>query len=351
MKRRPTASKTLVRFGIGIAISALLLVLLFRNIDTAALLRTLATADFRFLPIGVLLYFLGVWIRSVRWRMLLPPGQVPIGLAFQALVVGFTVNNLLPARLGEFVRALLLKRWCGVHYGSTLASVVIERILDGLALAALLLVALALVPMPAPGYLLGIGLLVGGAFAGVALLLALTAWRHEAINALAGWLARRLPARLGALVQRAAAKFLEGLHLVHDARRLAGLAALSLLAWTSELGLFYVLMFAFPMPASFALAALGGTSANFATLIPSSPGYVGTFDAALVRVLVDTASLSLELATAYTLLVHATLYLPVVLLGIGILWRRHLNLGQLAEDSAAQSEMDSDPAQSASPNA
>lgn len=341
MKRRPKPGNALVRFGIGIAISALLLVLLFRNIDTESLLRTLATADFRLLPIGIAFYFVGVWIRSVRWRMLLPPGQVPVGLAFQALVVGFTVNNILPARLGEVARALLLKRWCGVHYGSTLASVVVERILDGLALAALLLAALAFVPMRAPDYLLGIGLLVGGVFAGVALVLAIAAWRHQAINDLAGWLARRLPARLGVLVQRASAKFLEGLHLVRNGPRLAALGALSLLAWTSELGLFYALMFAFPMPASFSLAALGGTSANFATLIPSSPGYVGTFDAALVRVLMDTAGLALELATAYTLLVHVTLYLPVVLLGIGILWRRHLNLGQLTEDSG-ESDVEAD---------
>ena len=69
---------------------------------------------------------------------------------------------------------------------------------------------------------------------------------------------------------------------------------------------------------------LGGTVANFATLIPSSPGFVGTFDAALARVLVDTSNVSFSAATAYALIVHTVLFLPVIVAGGFIVWRAQL---------------------------
>ena len=321
------------RAALGFGVSLLLLALLLRASNPAELLHALGAADFRFVVPAILLYFCGVAVRSVRWGLLLPRGSVSTGELFQALVVGFTFNNLLPARLGEVVRAFLLSRWRGVPYGNTFASVVVERVLDGLALAFILLVGVAFA-REAPAYLLAVGILVGGGFSVGAALLGLAALRPDLIPELAGVVARFLPARLGSLLLRLAATFGHGLGLVRGWGLLAKLAGLSLLAWAFELSMFYVLLFAFRLPADPVLAMVAGTVANFATLIPSSPGYVGTFDAALARVLQDMAGLSSEVATAYTLVVHATLLLPVTLLGIAFLWRAGLSLGEVANVSS-----------------
>ncbi len=206
----------------------------------------------------------------------------------------------------------------------------LNTVLDWIA-SALLLVAVLV--GPAPGYLVGIGLAVGAAFGVGALLLGLAAWRADAVATLGRLVARPFPPRIASLVERLALGFARGLSLVRGGRLLLSLAALSVTAWCLELGLFYVLMASFAIPPSLPLALLGGTAANFATLVPSSPGYVGTFDAALVTVLVDAGHVAVEQAAAYTLLVHATLFLPVVVLGAVILWRSGLSFGQVMRDS------------------
>jgi uncharacterized protein (TIRG00374 family) len=252
---------------------------------------------------------------------------------FRALVVGFTVNNLLPLRMGEIARAYLLSRWCGVPYGTTVASLLVERVLDGLSLAVLLLVSLAFVPDP-PGYLFVVGALAAAGFLTAAALLALAAWRASVITEMAAYVARHLPSHAGARVVGLLGSFARSLVLVHDPLRLARLLGLSLLAWCLELGLFFVLLLSFGLPASYPLALLVGSAANFATLVPSSPGYVGTFDGVLVNVLGDVAGIPAGQALAYDVVVHAALFLPVVLVGTLVLWRSHVTINQLTHTPA-----------------
>ena len=320
-----------VRLLVSFGISAVLLFAVLRAIDPARVAAALGTADWRVIPVAVALYFVGVWIRSARWGLLLPQQSVPTSTLFRTLVVGFTANNVLPVRMGEVARAYLLARWCGVPYGSTLASLVVERILDGLSLALLLLVSLTVLPSRAPGYLLAAGALAGAGFCAGGLLVAVAAWRSSAILRVTRWVARPLPRGLAGLVERLATSFAGELAFVRGRHRLGMILGLSVLAWCLELGLFYVLMLGFALPASLPLAFLVGSAANFATLVPSSPGYVGTFDGALIKVLTDSAGVAIDpaLAGAYALVVHATLFLPVIILGTLVLWRSHMSFRQI----------------------
>lgn len=317
-----------LRIALGFGISAILVAVLVQAADPQKLASSLASAELWPMIPALGLYFVGLWLRSLRWGLLLPPGSVPRSSLFRALAIGFTVNNVLPVRLGELARAYLLARWCGVPYGTTVASVVVERVLDGLTLGGLLLLGLLFVP--APSYLSAIGLLVAGGFAAGAVMLAAAAWHSHLIESVAGLLAAPLPERLRSIVLRLATSFAHALSLIRGWRLLAQLVVLSLAAWLFELALFWTMMQALPMPRSISSALVAGAVANFATLIPSSPGYVGTFDGALVRVLMDISTLPTELATAYALLVHLVLFLPVTVLGTVLLWRDQLSLGQLS---------------------
>ncbi|HEV7666613.1 MAG TPA: lysylphosphatidylglycerol synthase transmembrane domain-containing protein, partial [Chloroflexota bacterium] len=322
------SGKTL-RFLIPFVISAALLILVVRSLgdEVSQLPAALGKADWRLIPPAIALYFAGVWLRSARWGLLLPEHVVRTTTLFRALVVGFTVNNLLPLRMGEVARAYLLARWCRIPYGATVASLLVERVLDGLSLAVLLLVSLALIP--APGYLLLIGFLAAAISLACLGLLALAAWRASAVTAVASFFARFLPARLGHVLIRVAATLARSLSLVHDPVRLVRLVGLSLLAWCFELGLFFVLLISFGLPASYPLALLVGSASNFATLLPSSPGYAGTFDGALIKVLQDTAAIATSQALAYDVVVHVTLFLPVVIVGMLVLWRAHVSFDQI----------------------
>ena len=317
------------RFFIPFVISAVLLIVVIRGLEGEAsqLTAALSAADWRLFVPALVLYFIGVWLRSARWSMLLPGYPVPITTLLQALVVGFTVNNLLPLRMGEVARAILLSRWCRVPYGASAASLVVERVLDGLSLAMLLLVALTLVP--APGYLVLVGILAAAGFLAGAAIVAVAAWRSSVLIVVAEMLSRRLPPTLGGRLRRLAENFAQSLALVHDPVRLVRLLGLSLLAWCFELGLFYVLLIAFGISSSYPMALLVGSAANFATLVPSSPGYVGTFDGALIGVLRDVAGISAGLAAAYDVIVHTALFLPVVIVGTLVLWRRHITFNQI----------------------
>ena len=316
-----------LRFVLSFGISAVLVVLLVRSVDAQSLGSALGAADWRLIAPAVGLYFVAAGLRSARWGVLLPEHSVSTPVLFRALMVGFTVNNLLPVRMGEVARAYLLARWCHIPYGSTLASLVVERVLDGLSLSALLLVALLFVP--APGYLLVAGVLAAGVFTSGAVVVALAAWRSSTLLRLVGWVAGLLPPRIGVRIEALAANFTRALELVHGRARFARLIGLSLLAWCCELSLFFVLMPSFGLPLSYPLAFLVGSAANFATLIPSSPGYVGTFDGALITVLRDTVGVAAGPATAYAIVVHATLFVPVVIVGTLVLWLSHTSFEQV----------------------
>jgi uncharacterized protein (TIRG00374 family) len=326
-----------VRLLLGTAISLVLVVLLVRAVDTQVLGAALGHAQPASIVPALALYAAAAWLRSLRWGLLLPRGSASTGTLLRALLVGFTVNNLLPARLGEAARAFLLKQWADVPVGITIASVVVERILDGLALAALLLVAIALLPS-APSYLLVVGLVVGGGFTAGALLLAAIAWKPTTVVRAMQIMTKPCPPRGRELAERIALGFVDGLALVRGWRLLGQLAAFSIVAWLCETGVFYVLMFGFDIPASPALAILGGSAANFATLVPSSPGYVGTFDGVLVKVIADVLGpvVAYEEVLAYALVVRALLFLPVTVAGLVVLWRANLSFGEIMRFGAAR---------------
>src|SRR5689334_3663601 len=131
------------RLWLPFALSAVLVLLLINTVRGEAdqLGAALGSANWLMLAPAIGLYFVGVWLRSARWRLLLPAHTVNTSTLFRTLLVGFTVNNLLPLRMGEVARAYLLARWAKVPYTATIASLLVERVLDGLSLALLLLFA------------------------------------------------------------------------------------------------------------------------------------------------------------------------------------------------------------------
>jgi uncharacterized membrane protein YbhN (UPF0104 family) len=318
-----------LRVGLGLLVSLALVWLLFRTTSLAGLARSIRDANYLTLAPAILVYFAGVWIRSARWGMLLRPVAVlaPERL-FRATVIGFTVNDLMPVRLGEIARALLLVRWARVPAAATLGTIVVERLFDGLTLCAVL--GLAWPWLPPGSWLRNAALLGGMLFAGGALGAAVAAFRPGLLLGLARFCTRILPERFRMRVLALCTSFLDGLAVLRQGRVLLITSALSTIAWLTEATMYYLIMRGFGFDSGPLSALLGMAAANLGTMIPSLPGFIGTFDVPLKAVLTDLFGVDGNLATSYTLVVHAALFVPVVLVGLAFLWRERLSIGEVS---------------------
>ena len=312
------------RAWVGLAISAAFLFLAFRGLHPRDIWQTLQAVDLRWLPPALALYAVGVWLRAIRWAVLLRP-VAPLAArdVLPTVLAGYTANNILPLRTGELVRAYLLGRASGVRKSAVLASIAVERLFDGLTMLAFLLLAMtAISPTSELRRLAAAAALL---FAVAVALLIVLLLGGGVRDRLLDLLLRPLPDALGERVRSIAAAFLDGLGSLRRGGDLLRVAALSLLAWGFEAGMYWAIAQGFG-PAlrsvfSPAAALLATGVANLATLVPAAPGYVGTFEAGVTLAVAGALAVSQALALSYALLVHAALWLPVTLVGAWCWWR------------------------------
>jgi uncharacterized protein (TIRG00374 family) len=289
---------------IGWFISAIFLVLVFRNVEWGEFFASLRTVSWWQPVILAAIYLFGYQVRGMRSLFLLP--GLNFNQALGGVFIGYAANNVLPARLGEIVRAHVVGKSAGIKRTVAFSSVLVERIFDGSAIVVLLLIGAGELQLPDwanQARSLGI-LLFSLALAGVLLV----GWTHTYWD-------RFLPKnRLG--------EFAHGLFegvawAVRTPLTLFLVLSSSLFIWTVEAFMFYWCAYAFDIDLSFKGALFVMSIVNLGVLIPSSPGGLGLFQFFCVKSLeffgVDHAQ-----ATAYSVLVHLCQYIPVTT--IGLLW-------------------------------
>jgi uncharacterized protein (TIRG00374 family) len=325
-----------LRVWIGLAGSLLFLYIAFRGQDLSAIWSALKRANYWYVLPAVLIYFAGVWVRSLRWSFLLRPVQRFGGRdLFRIMVIGVTANNVLPLRTGELVRSYVLSAKSRVKNATALATIAVERIFDGLTMLGFVLIAS-----------LSIGLtsqvrdvtVVGGILFGTILIGLVVVSAGSARNWLIDTAVRLLPERIGSPVGRAAHAFLDGLGILRSREDLILVCLTSIAAWVLEASVYALISVGFGLGLSPAAILLVTAVANLATLVPSSPGYVGAFEAGVVLALSGAIGIQHDLALSYAIAVHAVLYLPVTLVGLYFWGRQSLSWndvrGQLSADSA-----------------
>lgn len=325
---------------IGFVVSAVFLLLFLRQLDGLKLTEALAGVDYRWVVAGIPVYFLGVWVRTLRWQVLMRSLRpLPARGLFTYVVMGYMANDLMPARSGEVVRAYLTGRRYQLAKSPILGTVALERISDGLTL--LLFLAVAAFTLPLPDWIVGgAWLMAAGFVGGMVALVAVVATRRRAWGF---WQAvgTRLPAQVRGPVGAAAGGFIEGMGVLHDPR-LVGLFALhAVLAWVLEVVVFYLTGLALGIDMGIAACLVAMCTANLVTALPSSQAGIGPFELACSETL-KLFGLPPHQAVAFALLVHVVLIVPVVVLGLLFLTRENLSLrGLVAQASApaAQTEV------------
>ena len=318
--------------ALGIGVSIVFLWLSLRDTDFEEVWGTLKQANVWLAIPLVLAYFVFYWIKAYRWRLLLLPTKDATSRElFSPMMIGFMGNNILPAHLGEFIRMFLGAKQLKLSNSQVLATIILERIFDFMAVVFFLGVVL-LMGRDVPEKLVLPGTIVacGGA---LALLVAATyaIWTHWFLR-----LARRLTFFLpDGLRHNIVGKLELGALGMHSLRR-PGLAAAivltSILQWSLVGICCWLSMQAveIKVPISAAFIVLAATT--FGVTLPAAPGFVGTIQIAFTEALkpygVQAAS-----SFAASVFFHFFTYFFVTILGIILLKRMGYQLSQVQKQA------------------
>ena len=321
------------QFWLGVLISIFFMYIALRGLRVGDMWQTLAGARYIWLLPGVAVYFIGVWVRAWRWHYLLRPVKpVPTRTMFPIVAIGYMGNNIYPARAGEVLRAVVLKRREGVPVSASLATIIVERVFDGVVMLAFVFLNLPeLARLTADSGFVGniqsLALWGAAAFVGVLLVFLLAAMFPAVTERLTRWFVENLvPERFREKVLAIALRFLGGLESLRSPREALMVFFTSVIIWLLETGKYWFVMHAFDFQVSFFALMLMNGIVNLATTIPSAPGYVGTFDAPGIAVL-KAYGVPGAIAAGYTLVLHVALWLPITLLGGYYLAREGIQWG------------------------
>lgn len=330
---------------LGLAISGVFVYLALKGLNLGEVWQNLRGANYWWLLPGVAVYFVAVWARTWRWHYLLRPIKaVPLGRLFPVVVIGYMGNNVYPFRAGEVIRAYVLQREADVKISASLATIIVERIFDGLVMLIFVFAALPFAPIPPPfdRIVVWMTVLFFGGLLGFFLLALRPAFTRRLYVAV---FQRVLPgekARGFAITQ--ADRFLDGLASLRSPRDMLMTLISSVLIWLTETTKYWFVTHAFDFQVSFFVLMLMTAVVNLATTLPSSPGYVGTFDEPGIEIL-KVFGVEENLAAAYTLVLHAALWLPVTLLGVYYMIRLGVGWQDFRRASQAVQQDESIPVQ------
>lgn len=315
MTRKPGR---LLKIGIGAAVSAGCIAFILWRVDLDALWRALTEFRWIFVVFALAALALDYSLRILRWTLMLRHAGAEVSVAdcTPAFLGSMALNNVLPLRAGDIVRALVFPLSLGVRRTASTATLVLERVLDFLALMVCLGIGVWLSPTLQIPILEKDLLLVLTAFIGT--LMIMLVFFAGGIGRAVQWsverTARRGWPKLSTVLEHLR-ELLGSLFLISRVRVLASLTLLSILVWLANAGLFLAILrgFSIGSPPSTALVIMA--IATLSTLVPSSPGYVGPFHlAAYAAVIMIGASQST--AAGFALISHLVLWVPVTVAGL-----------------------------------
>lgn len=311
---------------IGVGISLLFLYLALRGVDMGGVLASFATLQIVYLAPMMLVFLLSFVLRALRWRYLLGPVKViSVHSLFASTMIGFMANNVLPLRAGEVVRAYALARSEHISVSSSLATLAVERLLDGIVISLFLIALLFLFPFPP--WLVNFNyvllLLYGvGVGAGAGLL-----WMQARTNVWERGFSY-FPSLVRERIEKIVENFASGLEVLRDGKQLIWIGVLSLVHWFL-IALYYFLLFqACDLSLPFLAAIVLLVVLTFGIMLPAAPGYIGNFQYFTVIAL-SLFSVPKDQALGLSLVAHVGQFVPVTIIGLFYIIRQSLGVAEL----------------------
>ena len=343
------------QFIIGIIISVIFFILAILGVRLDEAWAAALRANYLALIPALALYFLGVWVRAVRWRILLRPilPRTSLLKTFEVVVIGYMANDIFPARIGELVRAYVLSLREKVRKSATLATILVERIFDGITMVGFAAGAVLFIVLADPRALmtgedhklgsfltdLQLPIIITGAlFLGALVVFLAIASSRSRTERMIAFFLRFLPGRFRERVERIAHSFIDGLGSLRSASSLGAVLLLSIVAWSFETGMYYTIgnwgfdlrgIDGQPLPLYVYVMVTGFV--NLGTLIPQAPGFLGVFEFIAQAVLHGAFGVNRDQSISYVLVLHVALLLPVTLLGFYYMARQSISYRQLVQ--------------------
>lgn len=276
-------SRTLVNVAVSFLAAALFLYLAARNVSIDELRSSFSHFDARWLVPAVLLSLLLQVFRAWRWQLELSPlERIPLGRLWIITAIAYMAINLLPARLGEFVRPWLLSRRSTVSFSSAVGNLLIEKTMDSLAIVFYILMGL-LTTSNLPYWVRKGAMVPAIAAAVMVALVVLLWWRGESF--FEKYVVRHLPDRFGSGLMRVLRALIDGMKILPQPQLVATVLGVSLALWFLPILSSYVMIRAFDFDAPFSAALIVFIFIGFGTALPQAPGMIGTYQFACVLAL------------------------------------------------------------------
>lgn len=328
-----------LRIAIGLLISALLLLLVFKGIDFKQVWEAMRGVSPYWLLLAIIVYFVGIVIRTKRWSLLMHSVKpCSTRRLFPIYVISYMANNVLPLRIGDIYRAYIIGKKEQVSKSASLVTIVVERIFDGLTMLLLLSVAIMWYPVADPVIkkTLEIGsLFFFGAIVVCYLFLFNRTLATRFFNLIIVWFPVSVQEKLRDMFNNL---FL-GLESLKGIGAIFNILMLSFATWIVEALSYHFVLCSFGFTGSFVVAISAMALVNLFIIAPAGPGYFGPFEFACVIILGSKGygaltSFSQETATAYALLLHVVVqWIPSTLLGLLFMWQEHISFKDIGNDS------------------
>ena len=348
-----------LKFWLGILISIICLYFVFRNIDVSKVIETVRSVNYLYLMLAVVLQLSTIWLRAERWKYLLAPIK---RLTFKHLVpatmIGFMANNVLPARAGEFIRAYIIGRKERISKTSSFATIIIERVCDMITMLGFLVLIILFVKFPqyadaeAHSSIISlerlkiVGVLSALFILGLLVFLVLLKEFPQRTTSVVNLFLKPFPKKFSEKALELLESFRTGLQVLQTGTHLFYLVFWSLSVWIAASTSAWIVLLAFDLPLPFMAGIFTTVMAAFSAAIPSSPGYVGPFHAAVsASVLFFLPTLDKSTAAGIAIIFHLVCILPVTFGGIYYLWKENMSFSEIQhiEEEEEQGELDVKP--------
>lgn len=323
-----------LRIWLGVAISAALLWISGRNVDFGAAWQAAREMNLALLAPYLVLLVAEVMIRAWRWQILLAPiRRCSLAKLTSATMIGLMANNILPARAGEFVRAFAGARLERIPFSTCFATVVIDRVFDGLT-ASTLFVAVVLAYPSLPDLAKWSGYLAAAVYLATLLVLVALIAKQTATLRLVAALLRFLPRNLASTVVSWLTSFVSGLGIFRRPGLLLASLVLSALIWIGYALSLYVIALAFDIHLGLMDTFLMLIVVTIGLTLPSTPGFVGAMEAAVWFGLTFFFGIDDSTAFAVGVVFHVTQYVPMTIAGFVALWLSRIGFGEITRAEA-----------------
>jgi len=331
--------KKVVSVLLGIIISAAFMFVIFREVNIAELTGVLKSANYWWLLPNLFLVVFAMYQRAERWKYMVKPiAKIPYGKLLSATCIGFMANNILPFRLGEFVRAYSLSyKEKKITKSASLATIFVERmVFDLLAMLMILGAIIWFIPTKFDDtFKFGAALALGIAIAGLLFAIVIV-MKPEGSGRLLSRYLFFLPEKVREYINDTIIKFSKGLLFLKDWRLTLKVSAHTLFLWLcmgiSNIFIFYAFGFDLPVYASYVLLIV----VSISILIPSAPGFIGVYHAGVVWTL-RYFNIDETQAASCALVLHAAQFIPVTLLGFYYVWKEGMSLKQISSEATKNS--------------